>query len=100
MKECLTHEQELERNLPQSRDAKRGSTRYKKFEAKYGEHVHEVEALPVAEQSRLLEEAIQSVLDIDAYNAEVRAEEEDAKKLAALRERAGELLADIEEEEE
>jgi hypothetical protein len=98
LKVCLTHEQVLERDLAKTFDAKPSSPRYRKFVAKYGDHVHEVEALSPAERSRLLREAIASVLDIDTYNAEVKEEKREAREIAALRQKANELLADIDEE--
>jgi hypothetical protein len=85
---CLTYNQVIERNLPQTFDIsedKRKSTKFRDHLAKYGEHCHELEALSPAERSRLLEEAILSVLDIDAYNAEVEAEKEDQARLEGLR---------------
>jgi hypothetical protein len=92
-KVCLTHEQVLERDIPKTFDIKKTSSRYKKFAQKYGDRAHELEALPPAERSRLLSEAIRSVLDIAAYNAEVAAEAEDAKNLAGLRETCATALA-------
>jgi hypothetical protein len=94
-KVALTYEQVLERNLPVDFSAiKKKSSRYKKFVAKYGEdvHVHELEALASAERSRLLDEAISGVLDIDAYNAEVEAEREDALRLARLHKKVAPII--------
>jgi hypothetical protein len=45
-----------------------------------------------------LVEAINQVLDIEAYNAEVEAEKEDAKNIVTLREKAKAALAGIMEE--
>jgi hypothetical protein len=87
-KVCLTHEQVLERDLPQTFDIKTLSARYKKFAAKYGDRAHELEALPVEERSELLREAIDEVMDIDAYNRELDAEAEDAARIDALRHEA------------
>jgi ParB-like nuclease domain len=92
-KVCLTYEQVLERKIPQTFDIKKSSSRYKKFASKYGDRAHELEALPPAERSRLLTEAINGVLDIGRYNDELAAEEEDAKKLAAISKRAADALA-------
>jgi hypothetical protein len=92
-KVCLTYEQVLERNLPQTFDIKKSSSRYQKFAKKYGDRAHELEALPAPERSRLLTEAIDSVLDIDAYNAELKAEQEDAARIAVLRGKAAAALA-------
>jgi hypothetical protein len=92
-KVCLTYEQVLERNIPQTFDIKKSSSRYKKFARKYGDRAHELEALPPAERARLLEEAILEVMDLDAYNREVDAEREDARRIAALREKVAGALA-------
>jgi hypothetical protein len=96
----LTPEQVRERNISTTFDAKTAGKRYKKFKAEYGPNVYEVEALPIAEQAKLLREGIESVLDIDAYNAEVEAQKEDAARLEAFREKAADALADIMEDEE
>jgi ParB-like nuclease domain len=84
-KVCLTHEQVLERNLPQNYEIKKTSSRYKKFAKQFGDRAHELEALPSAERSRLLREAIDSVIDVELFNYELDAEKEDAANLAGLR---------------
>jgi hypothetical protein len=91
-KVALTHEQVLERDLPQTFDIKKTSNRYRKFAAKYGDRAHELEALDPAERSRLLTEAIDQVLDIDAFNRELDAEKADAARIARLREAVGPAL--------
>jgi hypothetical protein len=92
-KVCLTYDQVIERHLPQTFDIKTEGSRYKKFAAKYGDRAHELEALPSAERSRLLVEAINEVLDIDAYNRELEAEAEDAARIDALRRKMMAALA-------
>src|SRR5262249_17924750 len=92
-KVCLTYEQVLERDIPQTFDIKKSSSRYRKFAAKYGDRAHELEALAPAERARLLEEAINEVLDIDAYNREVDAERTDAERIEALRQKTAKALA-------
>jgi hypothetical protein len=87
IKVCLRHEQVLDHDLPVNFDAKKKSSRYAKFAAKYGDWVHEVEALLVEERVRLLRAAIDSALDVDAFNREVDAEKEDAAHLAEVRKR-------------
>jgi hypothetical protein len=91
-KVALTHEQVLERDLPQTFDIKKTSKRYKKFAAKYGDRAHELEALDPAERSRLLTEAIDQVIDLDAFNRELDAEKADATRIARLREAVGPAL--------
>jgi hypothetical protein len=86
-KVCLTYEQVLERDLPQTFDMKTEGKRHKKFKEKYGDRVHELEALPPDERSRLLSEAILEVMDIDAYNRELDAEAEDAALIESIREK-------------
>src|SRR5262249_52494624 len=90
-KVCLTHEQVLERNLPQTVDLeeKKLGSRYPKFVARYGTRAHELEALLPEERSRLLAFAIDSVLDIEAFNRELDAEKEDADRIEALRQGVG-----------
>lgn len=85
IKVCLTYDQVLARNLPMTFDIKKSSSRYKKHAAKYGDRAHELEALPAAERSRLLREAIEGVIDRDAYHAEQAREKEDAGKLNKIR---------------
>jgi hypothetical protein len=92
-KVCLTYQQALERDLPQTFDIKKNSARYKKFAAKYGDRAHELEALPVAERSALLRQAIDEVIDVDAYNREIDAEAEDAARIHVMRQKALEALA-------
>jgi hypothetical protein len=99
-KVCLTHGQVLERGLPENYDIKRKGSRYKKFKHKYGESVYELEAFPEADLSGLLTDAIDEVLDIDAFNAELDAEAEDAEKIEALRKKVAPLLIKALDEEE
>src|SRR5262249_9079544 len=94
-KVCLTHDQVLEREIPQTFDIKKTSSRYKKFAAKYGDRAHELEALEPAEMAELLEEAILDVMDVDAYNHEVEAEKQDARRIQVLRKKIIKVLPDL-----
>jgi hypothetical protein len=91
-KVCLTYEQVRERNLPPNFDVKKTGKRSEKFIQKYGESVYELEALHPTELARLLTIAIDSVIDVDAFNQECEAEKEDAANLAGLREQIKPLL--------
>jgi hypothetical protein len=84
-KVCLTYQQVLERDLPQTFDIKKDGARYKKHAAKYGDRAHELEALSNQERSALLDEAIREVMDVEAFNREVDAEREDAARLERCR---------------
>jgi len=92
---CLTWNQVRERNLAQTfdlSDEKRKQLKFQRHLAKYGEHLHELEALSSAERSALLTASIDDVIDVDLYNAEMAAEEEDSKKIEELRQRFAPLL--------
>ena len=91
-KVCLTYEQVLDRDLPQTFDIKKKSSRYRKFAKLYGDRAHELESLSSAERSELLREAVESVMDVDAYNRELDAEAEDAARLQDQRRRVMEAM--------
>jgi hypothetical protein len=93
IKAALTMDQVKELGLPPNKlKAKKKSSNYPKYKTKYGtEDVYELEALDPAQQRQLLEDAILSVLDVEAYNYEVSMEKEEAAFLDGARQRA--LLA-------
>ena len=84
----LTADQVRRYKLPPEMKAKEGSAHFKKFTAKHGHDVFEVEALPIRIRQKLLVDAIDSVIDKKAFNAELDAEKADAALLADLRARA------------
>lgn len=94
-KVCLTYEQAVERNLPRTYEIKKTSSRYEAHAKQYGDRAHELESLSADERSRLLSEAIEGVMDIDAFNKECEAEEQDAARLAGYRKAALPLLQDL-----
>lgn len=85
---CLTYEQVKDLSLPRGGMAKKSSKNYKKFVNLYGEYIFELEALRPKLRQELLVKAIESVLDIDAFNHEVEQEEIDFLKLAQVRKTA------------
>ncbi len=94
VKVALTHEQVKQHSLVPNMEAKESSSRYRRFVDKYGKDVFELEALPPAELQNLVRTAIDSVLDVDAFNAELDAEKRDAtwikeKRLRAIQEISG-----------
>jgi hypothetical protein len=93
IKVALTADQVNSLDLPPALDAKKKSSRYKKFARKYGDKVHEVEAISPGQLQAILQEAIDRVLDVDAFNREVDAEREDAASLENARRRAQAALA-------
>jgi hypothetical protein len=82
--------------LPLGAVAKKSSSRFKKFVAKYGPEVYELEALAPEKLQQIVREAIEGVIDGDAYSKEVEAEKQDATFLEGVRRTAVEALQGIE----
>jgi len=86
VKVALTAEDVNEYDLPSDMDAKLSSPNYKKFVAKYGStKVVELDACPVELLQSKLREAINNVIDVDAYNAQIELEKKDAANIEAYR---------------
>lgn len=85
VKVALTAEQVRALRLPPVMKAKEKSSRYEGFVARHGDNVFELEAVPPEQLQRLLREAVDRVLDVPAYNAEVAREREDAAHLEGIR---------------
>lgn len=99
IKVALTMDQARERHLAESAfdRAKPSSPNYQKYIKRYGTNaIWELSALPRAEQKRLLIEAIESVIDVNAYNHEVQQEKQEAAYLDEKRQRALIALGDLE----
>jgi hypothetical protein len=84
-KVALTNEQVRRFKLAPQMLAKEGSTNYEKFVTKFGRNVYELEALPPDRLQELVKRAIDSVIDRDAFNAELDRERQDAAQLEGLR---------------
>lgn len=93
IKVALTQIQVEEMRLPTKLVAKKGSSRRAKFVEKHGEAVHELEAVPPIRLQKILRRVIDSVLDVDAFNAEIESEKRDAVKLDAYRRAAHQVLS-------
>jgi hypothetical protein len=100
VKACLTHEQVQDLDLPISMDAKPGSANYDKFVREYGTDAYELESLPPEELKDLLRATIDDVINVDAYNAEVDAERNDAAYLEGVRGKVHAQLAGLDFDEE
>jgi hypothetical protein len=96
IKAALTMKQVAELELPKKYErAKPGSPNYKRFVDAYDtDSVWELEALDPTVLQALLTVAIESVIDVEAYNAEVSAEREDAAHIVATRARVLSVLRD------
>lgn len=67
--------------------AKEESANFKKFVARHGPNVFELEAIPPHTLQTLVGEAIDAVIDIPLFNAELEREKLDASELEVLRQR-------------
>ncbi len=85
IKVALTLEQVREMELPPQMKAKAGSATRDKFVERFGDDVYELEAIPPTELQNILRRSIESVIDIDAFNAEVEREQQDAAYLDTVR---------------
>jgi hypothetical protein len=92
IKVALTADQVAEMNLPTLMKAKESSSRFDKFVERHGDDVFELEAVPPERLQEILREAIDNVLDMEAFNAEVDAEKRDAARLDGLRSSLSRLM--------
>ena len=77
-------------------EAKASSPTYKAFVEKYGiTDAYELEAMSPEDLQKALIEDIDEVLDIAAYNSEVKRENEDAVAVKVLKDRSLALLKTI-----
>jgi ParB-like nuclease domain len=90
---ALTFDQLDEMDLEPSMEAKDTSPTYNDFVEKYGiTDAYELEALDPADLQQILEVAIEEVMDMAAYRAELQAEKEDAVGIAATKRMVVEFL--------
>jgi hypothetical protein len=101
IKVALTHGQVKRFRLknPQSTLEKR-SPQAAKFVEKYGTDTYEIEALSPKRLEKLLVDAIDGVLNVDAFNYEVGRERDDAHFLAAMRNVAMDALRNTDFDQE
>ena len=97
---AVTEEQIEEHNLPADNEAKITSSRYQKFVDRHGEAVYELEALPPDVLTGELTKAIDSVIDRDAFDEELDAEQEDATFLEGVRKQVHRAMQGIDFESE
>lgn len=85
VKVALTAEDVKNHNLPSDMDAKPTSSNYKKFVARHGTKVVELDACPVKLLQSTLRERIDSVIDVQEFNRQLELEKEDAAHVEAHR---------------
>ncbi len=84
-KVALSGDDVREYNLPCDMGAKPTSPNFKKFVKRYGVHVAELDAAPVALLQAKLRAAIQTILDMETFRAELDQERQDAAQIAATK---------------
>jgi hypothetical protein len=86
IKVALTRDQVVALQLPPIMTAKENDPNYDRFIERYVDStVHELESVEPDELQRILREAIQSVLDLELFNAEIEREKRDSVFLDAVR---------------
>jgi len=86
------HQVEAMNNPPKSLEPNLRSSNYTRFVEEYGTDCWELEAIPPEQLQQIVREVIDSVIDVDAFNAEVAAERADAARLQATRNQLREVL--------
>jgi hypothetical protein len=99
IKVALTAEQVKRFKLPPMLQAKKTSSRHDKFVDQHGRNVYELEALSPELLQQVVREAIESVIDRDAYTAEINAERKDAAFLEGVRRTVADSLKSIDLDE-
>ena len=85
IKVALTADDVRDNDLPSDMDAKPSSPNYKKFVAKHGVKVAELDAAPVKLLQSSLRKAIESVIDVEEFNAQIDLERQDSAHVEAHR---------------
>jgi hypothetical protein len=95
IKVALTADQVRAMNLPPRMKAKERSSRRSKFVDKHGDDVFELEAVAPQRLQAILKDAIDSILDVAAFNREVETEKQEARQLAGIRRALRDQLQDL-----
>lgn len=82
---ALTADQCERYRIPADVEAKPSSTNYQRFAKEHGTAACELEAVPPKQLQQMLRDAIQSVLDLDAFRAEQDRERADAAEIDTAR---------------
>lgn len=95
VKVALTAQQVHNHRLPPSMEAKRSSSNFARFERQHGTDAYELEALPPEKLASILRDAINLVMDLDAFHHEVEQEKKEAANLDAFRRTTAKVLAGV-----
>ncbi|QDT77933.1 ParB-like nuclease domain protein [Gimesia maris] len=100
IKVALKYEHIEQFDLVPNMEAKKTSSRYKKFYERYGTNdVFEVEALRPKQLQDLLKAALDSVMDLDLFNREIEQEKHDAVEIEAYRQAVLKYIGNYRKEE-
>jgi hypothetical protein len=91
----LKPEQVRQLRLPPNSNAKRSSSRFKRFAARFGPAAYELEAVAPATLQSWLDESIRSVIDLDRFNDQIEAEKHDSATIAAFKRSSMDYLKTI-----
>lgn len=95
-KVALTIEQVRHFNLEPSMDAKETSPTYATFVERYGiTNAYELEAMEPTDLADILRSAIEDVMDLEAYNQELAAEDADSAQIIAIRQQAEQFFKSL-----
>lgn len=95
VKAALTAEQAQTMGLHEGQLAKEDLARYKRFVEKHGNRCWELEAIPTQTLRQIVEGAIRSVLDLEAFEGELQKQEQEQDELDEHRRRIRQALADV-----
>jgi hypothetical protein len=93
VKAGLTQQQVDDLRLAPNTTAKEKSSRRNGFVRKYGEAVFELEAVSPTRLQEFVRSAVEGVLDMDLFRAELERERQDARELAAYRQQVHRALS-------
>jgi hypothetical protein len=94
IKAALTADQIESMDLHEGQLSKESSSRYRRFVESHGERSWELEALSADQLREIVEASIRSVLDLDAFEAEVEKENLEQRELQEKRRRLQSALID------
>jgi len=96
IKATLTHEQVQTLDLHEGQFAKEESSRFPQFQEKYGDRCWELESMEPETLQEIVEDTIQAVLDMDAFNRELELQEAEQDELQTYRWTVRDALSDLE----
>ncbi len=91
---AVTQKQIDDLNLPPNMLAKKTSANYKRFKKEHGKYAYELEAIDPQTLQGILVEAIDSIIDVGKFNAQIAAEKKESATLEAAKRQVCTILKD------